>query len=335
MMDREKLLRYTGNMSQLAGVRKIAFDEGRAAGVRAYEVKTGSGFNYTLLQDKCLDIFEVSYRGVGLNYLCKNGLVAPSYFYPVEDGFVSNMTGGLLFTGGLRNAGAGGKDDDGSWQVTHGKISMTPAEQLSVLSDWTDEGYVMEVSGKVKETALFGHNLALSRKIRSVYGSSELELTDVVENNGPEAQEFMLLYHMNLGYPRISPSTRIIVDSTFTPIGPDTAEFRAEQPTFSEPVDGAGEFCFYHDIKPDADGWCKVQVENPDIGIGVYFKFRKDTLPNLIQWKCMRSGEYVLGIEPSNSYIKGRKNERANGTLKSIGGFERITHKVIFGAYDL
>jgi hypothetical protein len=38
----------------------------------------------------------------------------------------------------------------------------------------------------------------------------------------------------------------------------------------------------------------------------------------------MASGDYVLGLEPSNCYVMERSAERANGTLKVIGPFEKI-----------
>ena len=43
--------KYIGDLSQLAGVKKIEFKDGRAKGVEAYEVRTGAGSNYTILAD--------------------------------------------------------------------------------------------------------------------------------------------------------------------------------------------------------------------------------------------------------------------------------------------
>ena len=42
MKDKKELLGLVGNMQQLAYVRPITYEEGRARGMRAFEVKNGS-----------------------------------------------------------------------------------------------------------------------------------------------------------------------------------------------------------------------------------------------------------------------------------------------------
>jgi hypothetical protein len=44
----------------------------------------------------------------------------------------------------------------------------------------------------------------------------------------------------------------------------------------------------------------------------------------------MASGDYVLGLEPTNCYIMGRQEERRNGTLPVLGAFETEVHRVKF-----
>ena len=57
--------------------------------------------------------------------------------------------------------------------------------------------------------------------------------------------------------------------------------------------------------RQEENGFGRVRAENPDLGFGAEVRWSLGSLPVLAQWKCMRSGEYVLGIEPSNSYIMG------------------------------
>lgn len=40
MNNRKEMLRAVGNMQQLAYVRPVMYEEGRAGGMKAYEVKT-------------------------------------------------------------------------------------------------------------------------------------------------------------------------------------------------------------------------------------------------------------------------------------------------------
>lgn len=72
-MNRD-LMKKMGSMQQMAYVRKVTFEEGAAAGLRAYEVKAGE-LVFTVAADKCLDIVEMSYKGVNLNFLSKPGLM--------------------------------------------------------------------------------------------------------------------------------------------------------------------------------------------------------------------------------------------------------------------
>ena len=52
--------------------------------------------------------------------------------------------------------------------------------------------------------------------------------------------------------------------------------------------------------------------------IGVAVSYETEHLPVLTQWRCTRSGEYALGIEPSNNEISGMQNERHEGRSMPI-----------------
>jgi O-antigen/teichoic acid export membrane protein len=78
--------------------------------------------------------------------------------------------GGLFFTCGLQNI-CGPCETDGVEYPMHGRLRTTPAEHLCSDAYWDGEDYVLEVSGEMRESHLFGANLVLRRKIRSVYGS--------------------------------------------------------------------------------------------------------------------------------------------------------------------
>ena len=42
------------------------------------------------------------------------------------------------------------------------------------------------------------------------------------------------------------------------------------------------------------------RLENPDLGVSMTISWSGDTLPILSQWRSMASGDYVLGLEPTN-----------------------------------
>ena len=93
--------------------------------------------------------------------------------------------------------------------------------------------------------------------------------------------------------------------------------------------------CFFHHLTPDENGNCRIRVENPACGIGAYLEFAAENLPIVTFWKSERSGEYVVGIEPGNSYIGGMDDSRKRGILGQIDGFSQKEFRLKLGFYDL
>ncbi len=74
----------------------------------------------------------------------------------------------------------------------------------------------------------------------------------------------------------------------------------------ASPQAGYREQVFYHDLPADADGWASITLTNPALGLRLTVRCWKPTLPNLIHWKQMGQGAYVVGIEPANCHVEGR-----------------------------
>jgi len=74
------MLSYVGDVSQLLGIKEYILVDGKAKGVRAYDVKNGSGLEFTILADRCLDIAGLSFKGNNCSYIAKAGVVAPEYY---------------------------------------------------------------------------------------------------------------------------------------------------------------------------------------------------------------------------------------------------------------
>jgi hypothetical protein len=83
------LQRRVGCLSQIASARFVMFTDGRAAGVRAVQVATGSGLAFSVLVDRSLDLYSASYRGLPLAWESGAGVVAPDYYEPGGDGWLS------------------------------------------------------------------------------------------------------------------------------------------------------------------------------------------------------------------------------------------------------
>ena len=93
--SREDFLRHLGNFSHVAGITPLTFDGGRARGTRLLRVATGSGLEFDLLPDRCLDIFALRYRGITLSQMAKNGPTAPFSGLPAPEFFPGAITGGM------------------------------------------------------------------------------------------------------------------------------------------------------------------------------------------------------------------------------------------------
>ena len=70
------------------------------------------------------------------------------------------------------------------------------------------------------------------------------------------------------------------------------------------------------------------RLTNPELGICAQVSWSLDTLPILAQWKNMKSGDYVLGLEPSSCYIMGRERERKEGRLMTLEPFGSVKNCV-------
>ena len=164
-MDKMELLRYVGDCSQILGIRECALAGGKSKGVKAFDIRNGSGLEMTVLADRCLDISSLSINGINCGYMSSTGIVAPEYYESGGFGFFRNYSGGFLTTCGLRNVGNPCEEGGEQFDI-HGRVANIPAEEVCASTDWGKDGVPeITVSGKMRETRFFGENLLLRRKI--------------------------------------------------------------------------------------------------------------------------------------------------------------------------
>lgn len=322
--DRSFLTRRVGSISQLAGVKRYQLTDGKAAGVEAVDVKTGSGLEFTVLPGRGMDLAWASYGGVPLSYISKTGVVSPAYYEAEGLNWLRSFFAGLLTTCGLSNVGWPVEDEVvpfGSQPLgLHGRISNMAAENVCVEDKWLGEDdYVLRVAGRLRESMLHGENLCLNREIVTGLGMQSLRINDVVTNEGFAPRPLMILYHINIGYPVLDDGSRFVCNSAA--VEPSDAASRAsldQHTVFGPPVNGAPENVYFHDLTADSDGNTVVGIVNDRLALGVYVKFSKRQLAHLTEWKMMGEAEYVLGIEPANCLPGGRVEQRKRGDLESI-----------------
>jgi len=73
-----------------------------------------------------------------------------------------------------------------------------------------------------------------------------------------------------------------------------------------------------------------ISVINPDT-VSVMIGFDSTTLPHLHLWKVLQKGQYVLGIEPSNSAtLKGRVPAEELGLVPTLAAAASVTYQIDF-----
>ena len=337
-MDRQELLRRVGSVQQLACIRPMTYTEGRCAGLRAYEVKNGP-LEYKVLADKCLDVGELSYRGINFSFLSKPGLQGRNHYDTRGQEALRSIMGGMFFTAGLENICAP-CTVDGTEYPMHGRIRTTPAEHLSADAAWEGEDYVLRLSGEMREGELFGENLVLRRSLETVLGQKSLTLTDEIENQGFRDEPLMLLYHINIGYPLLVEGTRLLAPTrSVTPRDQAASGHEDRWNLMDPPRDNEPEYVFIHDLAWDSKGNGVVCVVNDRLKLGLKIQFTGEHLPYFMEWKSTASGDYVLGLEPANSSVYGRPYHEAEGSLHRLPPFAKernvLTFTVLEGEEEL
>ena len=88
---------------------------------------------------------------------------------------------------------------------------------------------------------------------------------------------------------------------------------------FQPPTPGYQEQVFIHRPEADEEGIARVELNNPQIGIGLRWSYSTASLPYLMEWKMMGEGAYVIGVEPANcDGLAGRAAAREQGQLPLI-----------------
>ncbi len=326
-----------GRVEQVGGIRRVRLVEGAEDGVEQIQVRTGAGLTYNVNPHRGLDISLTEFLGSPISWQSQNGDAHPAYFQEEGTGWLRTAAGGLLMTCGMTQVGSPG-EDAGEKLGIHGRVHHTPASHVTAVGEWIDDDYSMKISGKVQETKIFGENLELERTIESRLGMNVIRMLDHVTNIGFQRTPFMMLYHFNFGFPLISESTHFDFPSKFVkPREKETPLEGYNQWTAPDPI--YKERVYYHsDLKTRLDSrlgqeLADVTISNGEFPVGgmrrdvkVRLSWSADTLPNLVQWKNPGAGTHVMGIEPANCLVGGRKAEREAGTLRFLEPGQSVTH---------
>lgn len=319
-IPREDALRRVGSLAQVARVDSFVETDGPGRGARRLRVVNGGGLEFDLLPDRALDIGAATFDGVPLAWVSSTGFAAPGRYEPEGRGWLRTFGGGLLTTCGLDSFGPPADDEDGVTGM-HGRIGSAQAQLTGAVA--SEER--ITVSGTVRQTAVFGENLVLSRRVTTETGSSALSVQDTVTNEGSSSSPHMVLYHVNLGWPLLEEGA--VVDIAHAAVTPrdDVAKLGlGQQYDIDAPVPGFDEQVFIHE--PGTERYATVTNKARRLRFTLRYS---DTLPAIFEWKMTATQHYVLGLEPANTpEIQGRAAARTAGRLPRLEPGDSVDYRV-------
>ena len=270
------------NLYQLASLTRYTITDGIGKGLDVLDCNNGK-IRFLLNVSKACDIMQLYHEGQNMSFVSKNG------FSKREIPFLNRFEGGMLYTCGLDSVG--GREG----YELHGTLHNIPAE---IIHEECDENGIV-VEAIIRDTALFGKNLVLKRKIFTEIGGDSITLEDTLCNIGYKEEEYCLLYHINVGYPMLDNGAKVIADvESYTP---RTAWAKQNETTMYEmsgAVPNQEETCYFLKLsKPE------ISLVNEKIGKKFTISYSGDTLPHFVEWKSMASGDYALGLEPCTTEL--------------------------------
>ena len=270
------------NFQQVASIRRYTLSEGREKGLDVLDCDNGK-IRFLLNVSKACDIMQLYHEGQNISFISKNG------FTKRETPFLRRFEGGMLYTCGLDSVG--GRD---GFEL-HGTLHNIPAEIIR--AECNENGITVEAI--IRDTALFGKNLVLKRKIFTAIGGDSVTLEDTLVNEGYKTEEYCLLYHINVGYPMLDNGAKVIADvESYTPRTAWAKQNEATMYAMNDAVPNQEEACYFLKLsKPE------IALVNEKNGKEVTVSYSGDTLPCFVEWKSMASGDYALGLEPCTTEL--------------------------------
>jgi hypothetical protein len=347
--SRAELEARLGALEQIGGVELFEYADGPERGVRVLELRNAAGLGCRIAVDRGFDLLEASWRGLPIGWRSPTGPRHPG-LASVEEarrwGFLRSFTG-LLATCGLDHALAPATSSAARYIYPgfaesdyglHGRVSQIPARLLGHGRRWEGERCVLWAEGQIEQAAVFGEHLVLTRRVELALGGGAIEVVDEVENRGYRPTPHMLLYHYNFGFPLLDEGAevvlpgRAIVHKVHDPVAQGVG-YRFQGP----PIDDFREQVYQHDLAAGPDGMASAALVNPGLGaggLGVRLDYDRAALPCLIQWQCLQSGLYVLGLEPSTNHVLGRAFAEQRGELIELGHGERRRYRTRLSILD-
>lgn len=352
-LTRRDVSALAGDLSQFAGVRLMTLGDGTERGVRLLEFRSGTGLRFTALVDRAMDIADCEFRGMAVGWHSPSGFRHPAlHDYEGEGGlgFLRSFSG-LMVTCGLDHILFMNEVDASSYNYTprptaahsvHGRVGTIPARLTGYGERWDKDRCFLWAEGVVRQAAVFGEDLELTRRLEIEVGTNDIKVHDRVRNRGFNPTPHMYCYHINVGHPVLADGSRYLA-----PVG--DVMWAAHQQTYrdqgvgyktlSGPQQRFHEQVWQHELVANADGDVSVAVVNDELALGFEVVTRKGQFSCCYEWQNLQAGHYAFGIEPSTNHVLGNQAARDRGELIWLGHDEQrnydSTFRVLAGRDDI
>ena len=348
-LSKRELAERSGMLSQFAGVRLMTLGDGVERGIRMLEFRTGSGLRFTVLVDRAMDIADCEHKGQAIGWHSPAGFRHPGlHEYEGEGGLAwARSFSGLMVTCGLDHILFMNEVPADEYVYSpkqtvkhslHGRVGTIPARLTGYGERWEGDRCVLWAEGVVQQSAVFGEDLHLIRRIEADVGGNEIRLSDRVVNHGFYKTPHMYCYHINVGHPVLDEGSRYlapIADVVWAAhAGDDYRRQGVGYRTMPAPQRDFHEQVWQHELAADAEGQQAVALVNDRIGLGLEVVTRKDQFPCLYEWQNVQAGQYALGIEPSTHHVLGNLAARERGEMIWLQHGDEKRYETVFRILD-
>ena len=346
---RREISERAGMLSQFAGVRLMELSDGVERGIRILEFRTGSGLRFTALVDRALDIADCEFKGQAIGWNSPAGFRHPGlHEYEGEGGLAwARSFSGLLVTCGLDHILFMNEVPADNYVYSpkktvshslHGRVGTIPARLTGYGETWIGDECVLWAEGVVQQSAVFGEDLHLIRRIEADVGGNDIRITDRVVNHGFYKTPHMYCYHINVGHPVLDEGARYLApirDVVWAAhAGADYRKQGVGYRTLPSPKLDFHEQVWQHELGSDDSGKQFVALVNDLAEIGFEVETRKDQFPCLYEWQNFQAGQYALGIEPSTNHVLGNNAARERGEMIWLQHGEEKRYDSVFRVLD-
>jgi hypothetical protein len=201
----------------------------------------------------------------------------------------------------------------------HGRVGFIPARLTGYGETWDGDECTLWCEGIVQQSAVFGEDLHLIRRIEAKVGSNEFVLKDRVVNHGFYDTPHMYLYHINIGHPVLAEGSRYLAPVRHTVwaahAGADYRRQKVGYRALPGPQVNFTEQVWEHEMGADGGGKVPVAIVNDKLGLGFLVETNKSEFPAQYEWQNFQEGQYAIGIEPSTNHVMGKPFARERGEL--------------------